>query len=394
MRIGPVKLLVLTRASWFFIPLSPVASLYFRSIGLSSGQSLFVFSVFLIINSLLDVPSSYIGEITSKKYALLISCIFKGIGGLLLVNHPSFERVISAYACIAVANGLFSGIDQALLLQQCAEDGQEIDQVRQIQTRAYITTVVVALISAAIGGFLGTVIGLGPIAYINAGTAWLPLILATLFFFESAGVETGDGAERTAKAAINVPLAEALSGSRYLVYMCLTVFLSTISFWLVSFYQVKIAWLLSIPAYLGLFSVFQTLYTVPLGVYLRRKNAAALPETLPLILTFILILAFIFIWGKQIFLVFAGIIILDCVRSYIASRVTFRLAVNTSHKRQATILSFVGSSSKLLSGCLVAASSARPSMFLPIYCFAAIVIGGCLQGLYSLTASRHLGRRR
>lgn len=129
-------------------------------------QSWFMLWVFL-----LEIPTGVIADRFGRKLSLLLGSLMVSFTVILYGSLPRFEIFLLGEFLFAVAIALFSGADDALLYDSLKEIGQEKES-KKIFGRAYSFRLFGMLISAPIGSFLASRLGLN-----------FPMILSAIPFF-------------------------------------------------------------------------------------------------------------------------------------------------------------------------------------------------------------------
>jgi MFS family permease len=383
-----VRLIMLARACWFLIPLSPITVVYLHDIGLPQAQILSVFTLFLIVSAILDVPSSVLSEMFSRRGALVLACITKGIGGALLVWHPSYERVLLAYVFIAIANGIFSGVDVSLLIAEC--EGTDLDPVaiRNVQARSYLWTTVVSLVSAFVGGVGGWYFGLAVIALVNAGTAWTPLMLSVLYLRHAKGKTSRLRLAELIRpirsllaraGSLDGPTTELMSSN--LIASVFLTFLMGNLLWLANLSQIRLATVLMTPAAVGLFACAQIGYAVPLSRFIRSRGPLLTHRMQPALTTAFIAVTYVLNWQSAVPIIMLGAVMLEFTRSYVVANISSRVAAAIAPEYRASVVSLLGVVSKALGAAVLAMVSIDPD-FMRHYLWALVIMGIGLQAVY------------
>lgn len=383
-----VQLIMLARSSWFLIPLSPITVVYLNRIGLSQGQILNVFTLFLSVSAILDVPSSVASEMFSKRYALVLACISKGLGGALLVWNPSYERVLAAYVFIAIANGVFSGVDVSLLIAECEGTGLDKAATRDVQARSYLWTTVVSFASAFIGGVGGWYFGLVAIAFVNACTAWTPLAWSVLYLRYARAKPSRLRPKELVGPIRGLLRAAGSHGalterriSSHLIASLFLAFLMGNLLWLANLSQIRLATVLMEPAAVGLFACVQIAYTIPLARFIRKRGMLFADRAQPALTTIFIAASFLLNWQFAVPIILLGNVVLEFTRNYVVANIFSGVTVGIASEYRASVVSLMGVVSKALGAAILAFVSIN-SDFMSHYLCALIVAGAGLQIIY------------
>lgn len=164
------------RGLWQFLLIQSVLIVFFTARHLSAQDDFLVQVTFIGTLLLLDIPTSILSDVLSRKWALCIASALKGIGGMLLIPDWGFPGIVGAYAVIGVANSLYSGVSGSILYD-CAKQQSKVPYQR-VLARSYSVTLGCSLLSAIAGSIVAQHLGIEATIIGNAVGAWLCLPIA------------------------------------------------------------------------------------------------------------------------------------------------------------------------------------------------------------------------
>ena len=136
-------------------------------------QSWFMLWIFF-----LEIPTGAIADYFGRKISLVLGCIIIAIASLVYGSIPKFEIFLIGEFLYAMGVALISGADEALLYDSLKENGKE-NESKKIFGRAHSFNLLGMLISAPIGGFIASKLGLNaPLLFSS-----IPFLLAGVVAF-------------------------------------------------------------------------------------------------------------------------------------------------------------------------------------------------------------------
>lgn len=106
---------------------------FFLAKGLSLAQIFLLQSIFSVAFLLWELPSGYIADKIGRAFSVKISAPIAAIAMVAYGFSNSFWQFVVWELALALANGLISGIDTALLLDSLKADGKESEYVKLSQ---------------------------------------------------------------------------------------------------------------------------------------------------------------------------------------------------------------------------------------------------------------------
>lgn len=201
---------------------------FFLQKGLNLSQIFVLQSIFSVAYLLWEIPSGYIADRFGRAFSIKLSAPFAAISMIAYGFSSHYWQFVVCELVLAIANGLVSGIDTALLIDSLKADGREDEFVKLSQR-----------INAF--GFAATAIGV-PIAfllvkYVNIGSTLVAdgvlVALASVFTFQLAEAPRFAASQeelrlsawhsmkelgRNAEARWLIVLGSALGTATYLAY--------------------------------------------------------------------------------------------------------------------------------------------------------------------------------
>lgn len=113
--------LVFWQATWF---------LYFQN-ALSASEAIFLYVVYDISVTVLEVPSGYMSDRLGRRVTLIASALAYAIGLVLLGLGGAFAVLLAGQILLGAARAFVSGTDTALLYQSLAAAGRAGDMEQQ-----------------------------------------------------------------------------------------------------------------------------------------------------------------------------------------------------------------------------------------------------------------------
>lgn len=147
---------------------------FFLQHGLSLSQMFVLQSIFSAAYLLWEIPSGYIADRFGRAFAIKISAPIAAVAQLAYGFSNQFWQFVIWELLLALANGLISGIDTALLIDSLKADGKEKDFVRisqRINAFGYAATafgVPIALLLVHFVNISSTLVADGVLTFIGA----------------------------------------------------------------------------------------------------------------------------------------------------------------------------------------------------------------------------------
>lgn len=176
MRFNPVKILAFNFFMAFLV-LIPVIVPYWQQYGLSLEQVYQLQAIFGGVLILLDVPAGYISDVFGRKVILICVGCFNALGFSILAWGHSFSHFVAFEITAAIAMALYSGCDVAMVYDSLDAMGEPQKTQSIYLGRKFFYSQIGETIAAILGGFLAGY-SLQLPAYVNAITAWIPLLIA------------------------------------------------------------------------------------------------------------------------------------------------------------------------------------------------------------------------
>jgi len=133
-------------------------------------QSWFMLWIFI-----LEIPTGIIADYLGRKYSMAMGAVVISIAALIYGSVPSFQIFLIGEFFFAMAIALMSGADSALLYDTLKQEGRE-DDSKKIFGRARSFTLLGIFISAPLGGFIASKLGLNSPMLFSA----FPFLLAAI----------------------------------------------------------------------------------------------------------------------------------------------------------------------------------------------------------------------
>jgi predicted MFS family arabinose efflux permease len=158
------------------MPIYPLYALMFaeRS-GLSSSEISLLFSGWVVIAMLAEVPTGIIADKFSRKWALIFSYLLQGLAFLAWMAFPSFWGYALGFLVWGIGYAFSSGTFEAYLYEELKTQGQS-----KIFNKVFARSQSVALIGMVIAYLVASVIG--------AKSYTLALVLSAALSFCAAGL--------------------------------------------------------------------------------------------------------------------------------------------------------------------------------------------------------------
>ena len=106
---------------------------FFLQKGMSLSQIFLLQSIFSLAFLLWEIPSGYIADRFGRAFSIKLSAPIAAVSMVLYGLGSHFWQFVLCELALALANGLISGIDTALLLDSLKAEGREKDFVRLSQ---------------------------------------------------------------------------------------------------------------------------------------------------------------------------------------------------------------------------------------------------------------------
>ena len=152
-RLFPFLLFKTLGEFWAALPI--LVPLYL-SCGLKASEVFLVQGAFALTVLILEIPSGYLADRYGRKRSLLGSALFLPSGVLLYLRGWGLGAFALSESVIGIGQSLRSGSDSALLYDTLKEEGREGEYTRW-EGRAFFCARMGVLVSALLGGYLGTV---------------------------------------------------------------------------------------------------------------------------------------------------------------------------------------------------------------------------------------------
>lgn len=117
-------LFILQAAHWFLLAI-PTIVLFYQVNGLSLSQVFILQSVFAVSVLIIEIPSGYFADLYGRKISLVIGSLLTALGFTFYAFAASFWFFFFGEIILALANGLISGADSALLYDSLATEKKE-----------------------------------------------------------------------------------------------------------------------------------------------------------------------------------------------------------------------------------------------------------------------------
>lgn len=175
LRANITKILVLN-SLWMFLIIMPVVVPFLQQYDLRMEQIYQLQTVFALCIVLFEVPSGYLADLFGRRNSLIAAGVFHGLAFTVLAASQSFAGFVAFEILAALGQSLFSGSDVALLYDTEAALGEPEGTTRLLGKKLFWAQVG-ETVAAPLGGALALA-GLWWPAFVNAGVAWLPLLVA------------------------------------------------------------------------------------------------------------------------------------------------------------------------------------------------------------------------
>ena len=135
---------------------------FFNSIGLNSEQIALTQVIFTIAVMVLDIPTGYIADRLSRKWANVIGDFVGGVMLLFYANVCSFTGAVICETILGVASALSGGVDQSLLKhfsgKLAAATGEKEHRILKTKTaKLQVAKFACTIILLALGGPIGAI---------------------------------------------------------------------------------------------------------------------------------------------------------------------------------------------------------------------------------------------
>lgn len=139
------------RASRSFMIAIPIIVIYWQSHGLSIQDIFILQVVFSLAVVVFEIPTGYLADRFGKKTSLVLGAVCWTLGFLLYYAIPSYFGFIVAELTLALASGLISGADTALLYETLKTHKRE-GLYQKYQGRLLATSMVSEAVAAVLAG--------------------------------------------------------------------------------------------------------------------------------------------------------------------------------------------------------------------------------------------------
>lgn len=135
---------------------------FFNSIGLNSEQIALTQVIFTIAVMVLDIPTGYIADRLSRKWANVIGDFVGGVMLLFYANVCSFTGAVICETILGVASALSGGVDQSLLKhfsgKLAVATGEKEQRILKTKTaKLQVAKFACTIILLALGGPIGAI---------------------------------------------------------------------------------------------------------------------------------------------------------------------------------------------------------------------------------------------
>lgn len=165
-----------------FLVTIPIIVPYWKQFGLNLKEVYQLQAIFGFMMILLDVPAGYISDLFGRKKCLILVGCFNALTYFLLLNGKTFWQFALFEISAAIGFALYSGCDVALLYDSldALNVHDDIDKINQSKSLLG-KRIFYSQAGEALGSFLGGILAIYSLrlpAFINAITAWIPLLIA------------------------------------------------------------------------------------------------------------------------------------------------------------------------------------------------------------------------
>lgn len=156
----------------------PVIVPFFQEHGLDMGEIYQLQAIFALGLVLFEVPSGYVADLLGRKRCLVAASVLIGVAFGVLALGQSYAAFVVFEVVATLANSLFSGTDVALLYDTI----EAVPEERRLPStvllgRRLFWAQTGETVAALLGGALVLIHITAP-AWVNAVTAWVPLVLS------------------------------------------------------------------------------------------------------------------------------------------------------------------------------------------------------------------------
>ncbi|MGL4662876.1 MAG: MFS transporter [Culicoidibacterales bacterium] len=134
-----------------FLPFLPVLILIYINRGIELYDVFLFESVYLVVISLLEIPSGYLGDKIGHLQTVVMGVVIQSLAFLIFAFSFSVPSIIISQVLLGIGNSLISGSEQIVLKNMCFNFNQEYLFVRK-QMVKYFT--LGNLVSYLLGGLL------------------------------------------------------------------------------------------------------------------------------------------------------------------------------------------------------------------------------------------------
>lgn len=138
-------------------------------------QSWFMFWFFV-----LEIPTGAVADYISRKFSLILGALVMAIGVIVYGSTPSFGIFLLGEFILAISMSLISGADNAFLFDSLKEQKIESESKKYFG-KAHAFHLLGMFISAPIGSFLASKIGLNAPMYLTSIPFFLAIVVALSF---------------------------------------------------------------------------------------------------------------------------------------------------------------------------------------------------------------------
>ncbi len=159
---------ILFFAPVFFVP-------YFIGVGFSFFQYGLIFSVFLIVSLLFEIPTGVVADLHSRKLSVFVGWAIQGIACLLLFFFKDFYAVLVIFGLFGLGSSFYSGAKEAWVIDLLKKRNKKLLNVYFFREKTFQYVGIV--ISGILGAFIVRIYGLSIIWLLAAASFFLSLII-------------------------------------------------------------------------------------------------------------------------------------------------------------------------------------------------------------------------
>jgi MFS family permease len=312
---------------------------FFLEKGLSLSQVFLLQSIFSVALLLWELPSGYIADQIGRAFSIKLSAPIAAVALILYGFSDRFWQFVVLELVLALANGLISGIDTALLLDSLIADDRRDEFVklkRRMNSAGYAATAVgvpIAVVLVHFSGIDATLVADGVLAGVGVFFA-LKLVEAPKY--------SADQEEQRLSAWHSIRELGSNTEVRWLVVLGAALSSSTyLAFWLSAPYYSS----MGVPVVL--FSVVLAIRSLWKAWLSRRHTQKRHVERNMIAYALLALLVYLAMASGQLWLIWM-VLGLDMVQALHAEPLTDQLNIHISHEFRATLNSLVNLVSRLV----------------------------------------------